>query len=94
MQPTQQAQSSEQTQRVAAVDEAESSARAETEKSRPTVNAEGQVVGSRINTTVLRDGASELLIKNANTILRGKGLLFFGRPFNNERRGGVRYESN
>ncbi len=45
-------------------------------------------------TTVLRDGASELLVKNSNTILKGKGLLFFGRPFNSERRGGVRYESN
>ncbi len=42
----------------------------------------------------MRDGASELLVKNANAILKGKGLLFFGRPFNGERRGGVRYESN
>ena len=45
-------------------------------------------------TSVMRDGATELLVKNAHTILKGKGLLFFGRPFHGERRGGVRYESN
>ena len=44
-------QASEQTQRVAAVDASQQSARVETERARPTVNIEGQQVGTLINTT-------------------------------------------
>jgi len=44
-------------------------------------------------TSVLPDEGSEKLIKDDSTVLKGKGLLFFGRPFNGERRGGVRYEA-
>jgi hypothetical protein len=44
-------------------------------------------------TSVLPDEGSEKLIKDDSTVLKGKGLLFFGRPFNGERRGGIRYEA-
>ncbi len=44
-------------------------------------------------TTIVSDDGTELLVKNESTLLKGKGLLFFGRPFKGERRGGVRFES-
>lgn len=44
-------------------------------------------------TTVVTDDNRELLIKGSSVMLKGKGLLFFGRPFKGERRGGVRFES-
>lgn len=45
-------------------------------------------------TSVLQDESTEVLVKRNTLVLKGKGLIFFGRPFNGERRGGVRYESN
>lgn len=44
-------------------------------------------------TTVVADDGTELLVRNESIALKGKGLLFFGRPFKGERRGGVRFES-
>jgi len=44
-------------------------------------------------TCVVPDGGVELLVKNDSVVLRGKGLLFFGRLCNGERRGGVSYEA-
>lgn len=44
-------------------------------------------------TCITTDEGEEQLIKNDSALLKGKGLLFFGRPFNGERRGGVRYET-
>ncbi len=44
-------------------------------------------------TTIVSDDGTELLVKNESVLLKGKGLLFFGRPFKGERRGGVRFES-
>ena len=44
-------------------------------------------------TCVTTDDGVEVLVKNRSAVLTGKGLLFFGRPFKGERRGGVRYEA-
>lgn len=44
-------------------------------------------------TTIASDDGTELLVKNGSALLKGKGLLFFGRPFKGERRGGVRFEA-
>lgn len=44
-------------------------------------------------TCVTPDNGVELLVKNDSVVLRGKGLLFFGRLYNGERRGGVSYEA-
>lgn len=44
-------------------------------------------------TCVTPDEGPELLVRNDTVVLRGKGLLFFGRMCNGERRGGVRYEA-
>ena len=44
-------------------------------------------------TCIVPDDNAETFLKNDSAILKGKGLLFFGRPFNGERRGGVRYEA-
>lgn len=44
-------------------------------------------------TSVAPDEGAELLLKKGSVILRGKGMLFFGRSFGGERRGGVRYEA-
>lgn len=44
-------------------------------------------------TCVTPDEGVELLVKSGTVVLRGKGLLFFGRLCNGERRGGVRYEA-
>ena len=43
-------------------------------------------------TSVLPDTGEEFLVKNSFVVLKGKGLLFFGRPFKGERRGAVRFE--
>ena len=49
---------------------------------------------SSTNGTCIRsDDGTEHLVKKTSRILTGKGLLFFGRPFNGERRGGIRYET-
>ena len=45
-------------------------------------------------TSITTDDGVDLLIKQSSFALRGKGLLFFGRPYKGERRGGVRYETN
>ena len=45
-------------------------------------------------TCVLPDNGEELLVKNDSLYLKGKGLLFFGRLCNGERRGGVRFETD
>lgn len=44
-------------------------------------------------TCIATDEGKARLIKNASVALYGNGLLFFGRPFNGERRGGARFES-
>ena len=44
-------------------------------------------------TSVAPEEGVELLLKKGSVILRGKGMLFFGRSFGGERRGGVRYEA-
>jgi len=44
-------------------------------------------------TSVLPDIGEEFLVKNNFVVLKGKGLLFFGRPFKGERRGAVRFEA-
>jgi len=44
-------------------------------------------------TTIVSDDGTELLVKRESAALKGKGLIFFGRPFKGERRGGVRFES-
>jgi hypothetical protein len=45
-------------------------------------------------TCVMQDEGTELLVKNDSFYLKGKGLLFFGRLCNGERRGGVRFETD
>ena len=45
-------------------------------------------------TAVMPDGGEELMVRNGAVVLRGKGLLFFGRQCHGERRGGVRYEAH
>lgn len=44
-------------------------------------------------TSILPDTGDEFLVKNNFVVLKGKGLLFFGRPFKGERRGAVRFEA-
>ena len=43
-------------------------------------------------TCVKPDEGLELLVRNGSIKLKNKGLIFFGRPFNGDRRGGIRYE--
>lgn len=50
-QPSQQAQGNQPVQGATSVDESAASARVEAEKNRPTVNINGQTVGTRVNTT-------------------------------------------
>jgi hypothetical protein len=45
-------------------------------------------------TCVVPDEGAELLVKNDSLYLKGKGLLFFGRLCNGERRGAVRFETS
>ena len=44
-------------------------------------------------TTVVCDDGVEFLVKSNSVTLKGKGLLFFGRPCKGERRGSVRFEA-
>lgn len=44
-------------------------------------------------TCVTPDQGEELVIKRGSVALKGKGMLFFGRSCNGERRGGARYEA-
>ena len=44
-------------------------------------------------TCITTDEGKSRIVKNASIDLYGKGLLFFGRPFNGERRGGARFEA-
>lgn len=44
-------------------------------------------------TSITPDIGDEFLLKAGSIVLRGKGLLFFGRPYKGERRGGVRFET-
>ena len=43
-------------------------------------------------TTVIPEQGEPRIIKKAFTPLTGRGILLFGRPLNNDRRGGMRYE--
>jgi pSer/pThr/pTyr-binding forkhead associated (FHA) protein len=43
-------------------------------------------------TIVVTDDKQEILIKNGSISLKGKGMIFLGRPFMGERRGGLHYE--
>lgn len=45
-------------------------------------------------TCVAPEGGAEFLVRKDSVVLKGKGMLFFGRPCNGERRGGVRYEGH
>lgn len=52
------------------------------------------LIDASVNGTCVKpDDGPELLVKNDSAALTGKGLLLFGRPFNGERRGSVRYEA-
>jgi hypothetical protein len=44
-------------------------------------------------TCVAPEEGAELFLKKDSVVLRGRGMLFFGRPCNGERRGGVKYEA-
>jgi hypothetical protein len=44
-------------------------------------------------TMVVTENKQEVLVKNGSLALAGKGMIFFGRPFMGERRGGILYES-
>ena len=44
-------------------------------------------------TCIASDEGKARLVKNEAVALYGNGLIFFGRPFNGERRGGARFES-
>ena len=53
-----------------------------------------QLTDSSTNgTIVVGEDKQEFLVKNGSVALRGRGMIFFGRPFKGERRGGIRYES-
>ena len=45
-------------------------------------------------TCIMTDDGAEFLVKKDSFTLRNKGLLFFGRVSNGDRRGGVRFENN
>jgi hypothetical protein len=48
---------------------------------------------SSVNGTIIvTEDKQELLIKNGSISLKGKGMIFLGRPFMGERRGGLHYE--
>lgn len=44
-------------------------------------------------TTIVGDDNKEVLVRGSSVPLKGRGLIFCGRPFKGERRGGVRFES-
>ena len=43
-------------------------------------------------TCIVSDDGTEHVVRNGSTVLKGRGLLFPGRPFKGERRGGVKFE--
>jgi hypothetical protein len=45
-------------------------------------------------TIIVTENKQEILVKNGSATLNGRGMIFFGRPFMGERRGGIRYESS
>jgi DNA-binding transcriptional regulator YdaS (Cro superfamily) len=45
-------------------------------------------------TIIVTENKQEILVKNGSAALNGRGMIFFGRPFMGERRGGIRYESS
>jgi hypothetical protein len=45
-------------------------------------------------TIIVTENKQEILVKNGSATLSGRGMIFFGRPFMGERRGGIRYESS
>jgi DNA-binding transcriptional regulator YdaS (Cro superfamily) len=45
-------------------------------------------------TIIVTENKQEILVKNSSATLNGRGMIFFGRPFMGERRGGIRYESS
>jgi hypothetical protein len=52
------------------------------------------LVDTSVNgTLIVAEDKHEMLVKNRSVPLKDKGMIFFGRPFKGERRGGVRYES-
>jgi hypothetical protein len=58
-----------------------------------TVDGFALIDASTNGTCITPDDGEDTLVKKDSLILRGKGLLFFGRLCNGERRGGVRYEA-
>ena len=44
-------------------------------------------------TVVVTENKQEVRIKNGSLSLKGKGMIFLGRPFMGERRGGLRYDT-
>lgn len=52
------------------------------------------LIDASTNGTLVVDGEKqERLVKNSSVALKGRGMLFFGRPFKGERRGGIRFET-
>lgn len=52
------------------------------------------LIDSSTNGTLVVDGEKqERLVKNGSVALKDSGMLFFGRPFKGERRGGIRFET-
>ncbi|MDR2788809.1 MAG: FHA domain-containing protein [Candidatus Accumulibacter sp.] len=45
-------------------------------------------------TTIVTENKQEILVRNGSVALSGNGMIFPGRPFMGERRGGIRYESS
>ncbi|MDR1280439.1 MAG: FHA domain-containing protein [Opitutaceae bacterium] len=45
-------------------------------------------------TIIVTENKQEILVKNSSATLSGRGMIFFGRPFMGDRRGGIRYESS
>jgi hypothetical protein len=45
-------------------------------------------------TIIVTENKQEILVKNGSAALNGRGMIFFGRPFMGDRRGGIRYESS
>jgi hypothetical protein len=51
------------------------------------------LIDSSINGTIIvNEGKQEVLIRNGSISLKGKGMIFLGRPFLGERRGSISYE--
>jgi hypothetical protein len=51
------------------------------------------LIDSSVNGTIIvNEDKQEVLIRNGSISLKGKGMIFLGRPFLGERRGGISYE--